>query len=458
MLFVCVALRAQPPNVLFILADDLGWTALSSYGNPYVATPHLDRLAREGARFTQAYVTPQCTPTRAALLTGQHTARNQMWHVIPQYRYPHARLVEPDYLELLPPENTTVAKALQTSGYTTALLGKWHLSNYESGVGYYTRLLAAHAGDYGFDYVDPVSDPSEYQKYGDKGVDFLTDEAIKFMRAHREGPFFCYLSHHTIHGPVLAPPEIVAKYRKRGHPEEGLRSAPYLAALEHLDHSVGRLLDELDRLKLTEQTVVIFLSDNGGVDASFDNAPLRHGKGSPYEGGIRVPVLVRQPKAVAAGQTIDTPVDVVDFYPTLLELANAAPPPDHPLDGVSLVPLLRGGSLDRDTLYGYMPLYDAQWGATPAAVIRQGDYKLIEFFGDYIDLARDGTYVPHGRTELYNLAEDISETNDLSAAMPERTIALRDALYRWIARMEVETPAINPDFSYPRALERQRRR
>lgn len=446
---------AARPNILLIFIDDMGWPAAGRYGNRLVPTPNIDRLAREGMRFTDAYATPQCTPSRASLLTGQHTARNGMWHVIPRYHYPFAQVLEPRFVEHLPRETHTLAEALQDAGYKTACLGKWHLTN--NGDGYYTYLNESGMSHFGFDYVNPKTDPSEYHKHGDKGVDFLTGEAISFMRRNRGGPFFAYLSHHTVHGPVLAPDGLVQKYRDMGYPEDGLHSAVYLAAIEHLDRSAGRLLDALDELGIADNTLVLFIADNGGVDTLFDNAPLRHGKGSAYEGGIRVPWLARWPKAVEAGALCRTPVHIIDVYPTLAEIAGAAVPGDHILDGESILPLLRqSGAWNRDALYWYMPLYDKRWGATPSAVIRKGGYKLIEFFGDYIDLDRGGEYIPEGRTELYHLGHDIGEQWNLAPSMPERTRALRGELLDWIESAGAEIPRLNPNFDPARALEERR--
>ncbi|MDZ7639958.1 MAG: sulfatase [Bryobacterales bacterium] len=441
--------RSGPPNILFILADDLGYTAVRSYGGRHAKTPHLDRLAKQGIRFTDAYVTPQCTPTRASLLTGQHTARNRMWHVIPPYGYPYAPLKEPPYKANMERGTCTIAAALRDAGYTTAILGKWHLTRNDDG--YYTMLYPEAATHYGFDYAPSKQDPLEYQSHTDKGVDFLTNETIAFIERSKDRPFFAYLSHHTIHGPVLAPKDLTDAYRKRGYLASGIHNATYLAALEHMDASIGRLLAKLDELNLASNTIVVFLSDNGGIDTLFDNAPLRLGKGSPYEGGIRVPAIVRWPGVTPEGADSSVPVHVVDWYPTLLEAAGArAPAPTgpkgHPLDGVSLLPALRGGSLPERTLYWYMPLYDIQWGATPCAVIREGDYKLIHFFGDHIDPERDYALKLGERVELYNLKDDIGEQRDLALREEERAAAMKRKLRAWLQSLGAPMPTPNPAY------------
>jgi len=452
----------EKPNILFILIDDLGYTSLSCYGNRLVQTPNIDRLATNGIKFTNGYVTPQSTPSRACLLTGQYTARNRMWHVIPYYGFPWARVTEPEFEDNLPREEATLAELIKTAGYTTAILGKWHLSTYEND-GYYTYLFEDKAHYYGFDYVNPRHDPPEYQSVGDKGVDFLTSEAISFMERNIEKPFFIYLSHHTIHNPVLAPEPLVKKYLDAGYPSNGLHSAVYLAALEHLDNSVGRLLDKLDKLRLTDNTIIFFISDNGGVDANFDNYPLRYGKGSAYEGGIRVPFIVCWPGVIKPGTISNIPVHIVDIYPTLAEITGAEIPANHISDGLSLLPVFSGNKkagkkLASRPLYFYQPLYDIQWGATPSASIIKGNYKLIHFFGDYIDLDEDGKYIPEGRTELYDLSNDIGESNDLGNVKPELRDRMLNSLYEWIRSQGAEIPGINDRYDITRWNQRSNTR
>jgi len=461
------------PNILFILTDDQGWPTLGCYGNTLVPTPHLDALAQDGMRFTDAYVMPQCTPTRAALLTGQHTARNRLWHVLGWYGYPWAPLAEPPFAETLPRETFTIAKGLKAAGYATACLGKWHLST--TGDGSYIGLKPEAAPYFGFDYA-PAPPSPRYHQEGDKGVNWLTDQAIGFIQRHREEPWFVYLAHHTIHGPVVAPTETVAKYLAKGAPKTGLHNATYLAALETLDQSVGRLLRRLEELRLSDNTVVVFLSDNGGVYerynpqmfirgtgvikhlqldlCEFSNAPLRAGKGSQYEGGIRVPCLVRWPGVVRPGSVSRTPIHVVDWVPTLLEIAGSRPPANHTIDGNSLVPVFKGGLLASRSLYWYLPFYELRWGATPCAVIRRGDWKLIEYFGDWID--PQGRYVPGHRRELFNLSDDIGETTNLADRQPRKTAELSDSLYAWMKSISAEVPGTNPHYDPQKALQETR--
>lgn len=470
-LLLCPLARAEDtaapkPNVLVILTDDQGWSSLGCYGNRLVPTPHLDRLALEGVRFTDAYAMPQCTPTRAALFTGQHTARSGMWHVLtrPWYGYPWAPVREPAYREQLPREWFTLPKAMRSVGYATGMAGKWHLTANQDGD--YVSLRPDAADAYGFDEVAPRGPGS--QNEGDKWVDHLTDSAIGFIKKHRRQPWFFYLAHHTLHGRVSAPEALVEKYRKRGAPEQGENNATYLAAIEHLDHSIGRLLQSVDELGLRERTLVIFLSDNGGVAHMFDpkpfttgpgtdkqlrvlqrefsNAPLRGTKGSPYEGGIRVPCLVRWPGVINEKQVVSTPVHVVDWLPTLLELAGAQAPAEHKLDGVSLAPLLRGQRTDKRlserALFWHAPLYDLRWGATPCAVVRQGDWKLIEYFGDRFD--EHGRYQSGRHVELYHLRDDVGETKNLADTEVKRREDLLAQLHRFFEDCNCEVPAANP--------------
>jgi len=456
----------QRPNILLILTDDQGWATLGCYGNKLVPTPHLDSLARDGVRFTDAYVMPQCTPTRAALLSAQHTARNGMWHVLPWYGSPWARVAEPMFREQFPRDVFNLPKGLRAAGYATGMAGKWHLNTNADGD--YLSLKPAAGEAYGFDFIAPKGPGNAGD--GDKWVDHLTDEAIGFIERQRARPWFFYLAHHTIHATVSAPSALVEKYRARGAPAEGLHNATYLAAIEHLDNSVGRLLAKLDELKLRERTLVVFLSDNGGVKMSyalpespaestaplkvrewgFDNAPLRSGKGSPYEGGLRVPCLVRWPGVVKPGTVSETPIHAVDWLPTLLAAAGAKQPADYLVDGANLVPLLHGELLAPRPLFWYAPLYDLRWAATPCAVVREGDWKLIEYFGDWFDA--DATYQAGNRVEIFNLRADLGETRNLAATDPQRAAQLRDQLHAWMKSIPAEIPAANPHFDAEKAF------
>lgn len=430
------------PNIILILADDLGYSGLGCFGNRHVATPHLDRLAADGIKATDVWVTPQCTPTRASLLTGQHTARLGMWHV-PGYRVPHAFLREPPYVSGLPRGTPTIASVLRDAGYVTGCFGKWHL--HRTGDGSYAGLLASAANHYGFTEVHQ----GDHHKAVDKGSAGLTDEAITFLERHRAAPFFLYLSHYTVHSPVTASPAIIATYRARGYPaagpdgDEGRNNATFLAMIEELDTATGRLLAALDRLDLSRRTLVIFMSDNGGVLRVCDNGPLRAGKGTPYEDGLRVPFIARWPQHIPAGTITSAPIHVTDLLPTLCEVAGATPP--RMCDGRSVVSTLTTGTAvpERD-LYAFMPQYEPGWQTTPCAVIRQGRFKLIEFFGDVI--GEDGAYTIGRRVELYDLQDDIAERHDLAATHADLTKSMRERLHTWIRAMGQEAPGPNPDY------------
>ena len=459
LLLLLTVARAAPPNILHILADDLGWTALSCYGNRDVATPNLDRLAAQGLRFTAAYADCQCSPTRAAFLSGQYGARSGVFKVIHEQEPPGAFLRPPPANLALQPEVATLATTLRRAGYATGLSGKWHIANHYSAAVLRGRDDGRYFDRYGFDFCGAASEADHAE---DKAVTAITDDIIGFIERNRERPWFAYAAHFTTHTRLSAPKALVEKHAARGYRRNSVPAgryaerptAEYLAMLEHLDQQVGRLLARLDALGLAGNTVVIFTSDNGGLSRMASSAPLREGKGSPYEGGIRVPLIVRWPGHVAPGGTSAVPVHVVDFYPTYAALAGASLPVGHRLDGESLLPLWQGdGSLRRTTLFWHMPTYTAMYGRTPCAVIRQGDWKLIHWFGDYLDprgFTPDDT--PYGRlvigprTELYHLADDVGETRDLLSAEPARARELMTALEAWWRETGAKFPERNPEY------------
>ena len=447
------------PNILFILADDLGWTALSCYGNKDVVTPNLDRLASQGMRFTQAYADSQCSPTRAAFLSGQYGARTGLFKVIGEKEPPKAFMRPPQACSALSPEAASLAGTLRRAGYATGLSGKWHIANSP-----FVAMLKKRDGDqyfdrYGFDFCGAAN---AAEHHDDKTVTAITDDIIGFIENNKEKPWFAYVAHFTPHAPLEAPKALVDKHAARGHKRASnpggkyteRPAAEYLAMLEHLDDEVGRLLRRLDELQLAERTVVMFASDNGGLSRVTSNAPLREGKGSPYEGGIRVPFIVRWPGQVKPGTLCDAPVHTVDFYPTFAALAGVTPPVKHTLDGESLLPLwLQQGQLTRRALYWHMPTYTTNYGRTPCAVIRQGDWKLVHWFGDTLDtrgFTPDdkpyGKLVVGPRAELYNLRIDISETNDLATAQTDKMKELEAALEAWWKDTDAMLPEKNPDY------------
>ncbi|WP_395749615.1 sulfatase [Prosthecobacter sp.] len=466
LIFLCILDRsslAAQPNVLHILADDMGWNALSCYGNKDVATPNLDRLAAEGMRFTTAYADAQCSPTRAAFLSGQYGARTGVFKVLNEKEPSRAPMQSPAANDALAPEVATLATTLRKAGYATGISGKWHIANNASVAPLRKRDGGGYFDTYGFDFAGPANGAEHHE---DKTVTAITDDIIHFMEMNKDRPWFAFVSHFSPHTPLEAPEALIAKHVARGYQRaatnEGRSTerpiANYLAMLEHFDNQVGRLLEKLDELGLRERTVVVFTSDNGGLSRVTKNAPLREGKGAPYEGGIRVPLIVRWPGKVKAESTSDAPVHAVDFYPTYAALAGATPPAKHGLDGESLMPLLeQSGALQRTALHWHMPTYTTNFGRTPCAVIREGDWKLIHWFGDYLDTTGFtpddkpyGKLVIGPRTELYNVREDISEAHDLAAERPQKAAHLTQALNAWLERTGARRPTQNPGFDEKR--------
>lgn len=422
------------PNFVFILIDDLGWKDLGFMGSTYYESPRIDALAREGVVFTNAYANaPNCAPTRACLMSGQYTPRHGIYTVGTPERGPSRRrkLVPTPNATELGTQHVTLAESLKSAGYACACIGKWHLGD-----------KAPHRPqDRGFDVVYDRSQRGHFTSDGAYLTDRMTDQAIEFIEAGRGKPFFLYLSHHAVHTPIQARPELIEKYKKKT--PGGEHDDPvYAAMIESVDHSVGRVLDALDRNGLRRNTVVVFFSDNGGYANATSMHPLRGSKGMLYEGGIRVPAIVRWPGVTPPDRRCDVPIIGLDFYPTFLEIAGAAKPTGHALDGESLVPLFRGGDrLDRQAIFWHFPAYlepynDRQWPwrITPAGAVRQGDWKLIEFFED-------------GRTELYNLHEDLSESHDQTKLRPDKARELQQLLRQWRQRLGAPVPTkVNPDF------------
>ena len=422
------------PNFVFILIDDMGWADLGFMGSRYYETPRIDKLASEGVVFTSAYSNaPNCAPTRACLMSGQYGPRHGVYTVSTPARGPseRRRLIPTPNTQVLGTEHVTLAEALKPAGYATACIGKWHLGG-----------RAPHRPqDRGFDVVYERTRRSHFMNGGEYLTDRLTDEAVKFIEGNRRKPFFLYLSHHAVHTPIQAKAKLIEKYENK-QPETGHDDPKYAAMVESVDQSVGRVLDKLDELELTENTVVFFFSDNGGHANFTSMGPLRGSKGRLYEGGIRVPCIVRWPGKGRRGRRCDVPIIGLDFYPTMLEMAGASKPAGHVLDGESLTPLLTGaGNLERDAIFWHFPAYlepynESQWPwrTTPAGAIRSGDWKLIEFFEDQ-------------RVELYDLKKDLGETTDLAAEMPDKARELHRRLVEWRGRLNAPVPTtLNPDF------------
>lgn len=453
------AAAERRPNIVLIFADDLGWKDVGYQGSDFIETPVLDQFARDGMVFTNGYAAAgNCAPSRACLLSGTYTPRHHVYAVGNTKRGPAQlqRLVPIPNKGGLPPSNVILAEALKAAGYRTGHFGKWHLGGAEG------ALPTQQGFDVSFDSFGhgEVQEGSEGNKAGPpedpKGVFTLTRKACEFMEAHRDEPFFVYLAHHAIHGPLQARPETLARFKSKT-PGQQHKNAMYAACTFDLDASVGVLLQKLKDLKLDENTLVVFTSDNGGTQASSQE-PLRGNKGCYYEGGVREPFIVRWPGVTRPGATCDVPVINIDLYPTFLAAAGAPVPAGKTLDGESLLPLLRGdGELARRSIFWHFPGYlddpvirgrDPVFRTRPVSVIRQGDWKLHLYHEEWVlDGGRDG--LPGNRAvELYNLKDDIGERHDLAAENPAQRDQLLADLLAWFDSVDALLPSkANPDYA-----------
>ena len=417
----------KKPNIVFILADDLGWAELGCYGNTFNETPNLDKLAKQGMRFTDAYAAaPVCSPYRAALMTGQYPARVG----ITDYLRPNDK-------NHLSTQYVTIAEALKNAGYATGIIGKWHLTGYANhGAeefppamhGFDETIVSENRGIGGGSYFHPYHFNREIEQRL-PGKEYLVDrcnlEAVEFIQRHKDRPFFLYLSHYAVHTRLNGKPELVAEFEKKPGSGKGFkarRNNPHLAAqLKSIDEGVSMIVKKLDELGLSDETLLVFTGDNGGEDRVTSNAPLRAGKSTLYEGGIRVSLIVRYPKFVPADTICKTPTSNIDFYPTLCQLAGDGSDSQHHCDGVSILPLLKNPNyqLNRETFYWHYPLAKPHFlGGRSSGAVRKGDWKLIEYFNT-------------GRKELYNLADDIGEQNNLANNNPEKVAELQGLLKAW---------------------------
>ena len=463
------------PNFVFILVDDLGWADLGCYGSTFHETPNIDRLAGESLRFTSAYAAcPVCSPTRASIMTGKYPARIGVTDWIAGRQVynpglPSDKLLARDFELEMKLEEITIAEALKQAGYSTFFAGKWHIGEdsiywpehqgFDINKGGWAK--GSPMGGYFSPYVNPRL---ESGPEGECLTDRLTDESIGFLESHTEEPFLLYLSFYTVHTPLQTKAELTEKYKRKieaeGLDPESMETidkewikyaAPggrfverveqghpvYAGMIETLDTNVGRLMDKLMELELDENTVVFFMSDNGGLSTSegspTSNLPLRGGKGWMYEGGIREPMFIKWPGSGSEGKVSDVPVTSTDFYPTILEMAGLDQRPEQHMDGISLGPLLTGkGELNERPIFWHYPHYSNQ-GGKPGAAVRLGDYKLIEFFDP-------------GLVELYNLAEDIGESSNLTEQMPEKAMEMLELLHAWQEEVGAEGMDPNPDW------------
>lgn len=452
---------APPPNIVFIVVDDLGYTDVNPYASfpdQYYETPNITRLAGQGMKFTNAYAgAANCAPTRAALVSGQYYPNQPIYTVNSGARgeAENRTLVPAENETTLPREKVTIAERLNDAGYATAFMGKWHLGRApETGPrqqGYEVNVGGTEAGHPAWEggYFRPNNNPEiDDAEEGEYLTDYLFRKATAFIRQRRDEPFFLHLAPYSVHVPLQAPASRVEHYERKA-PVHWHDDPTYAAMIESVDRGVGRILDTLDTLGLSENTIVVFYSDNGGLggyqsmgltdNGITDHAPLKGGKGSFYEGGIRVPLIVRWPGVVRPGTTHDEPVTSIDFYPTFLQAAEAGERDDDQLDGVSLLPLFRrvDAGLERDHLYWHFPGYlqaygPGTWRTTPVSIVRSGPWKLLKFYEE-------------DRLELYNLEDDIGETQNLARQKPARRDTLVRRLNEWLETTAAPIPQPRDD-------------
>ena len=455
-------LKRMPYNFLFILVDDLGWTDLKISGSSFYDTPNCDKLAKSGMRFLNAYAAcPVCSPTRASIITGRYPNRTGITDWIGARsgsEWPrNTRLLPALYNPQLMLEEVTIAEILKNQGYSTFFAGKWHLGNegfWPEDQGFDINKGGHHrGGPYGGDkYFSPYGNPRlEDGPDGEHLPDRLASETVHFIENNKEKPFFAYLSFYSVHTPLLSRKDLEVKYnarkiKQRLSPKWGTEHkrkvrmvqehSVYAGMVEAMDMAVGKVLKALERLQLEKNTIIFFMSDNGGLSTSeghpTSNFPLRAGKGWIYEGGIRVPMIVRWPNMTSPGSVSNAIITSTDFFPTIIELSGAETNLELPIDGISFTPALLGKKYDRGPVFWHYPHYGNQ-GSAPAGAVREGDWKLIEWY-------------ENGRKELYNLNQDISETVDLSKTYPNKVRTLSNKLTQWRSMTEAKMPFVNSRF------------
>ncbi len=456
--------KKSPPNIVLVLVDDLGWIDPGCQGSTFHETPHIDKLAVDGMRFTQGYAAcAVCSPTRAAVQTGRYPGRLYVTDWIrsrfqggnipankvnpslkPKSEWRGRKLLCPPNALWMESDEITIAEAIKPSGYRTCYIGKWHLGTdpwYPEKQGFDENYGGC---DYGQppSYFDPFNQPKGRHETLRKGIynlpgrnpgEYLSDreanEAVGFIERNKDKPFFLMLANYAVHTPIQAKADVTAKYaaRKNDSPQ---KNAKYAAMVESVDDAIGAIVKKLDEHQLSDNTIIVFTSDNGGLDRVTSNAPLRSGKGYPYEGGIRVPFIVKWPGIVRPGSTSDTPVCSIDLFPTLVSAAGQPLPDDREIDGLDLKPVLAGsGKLNRKTLYWHFPHYRHAPG--PYSIIRDGDWKLIKWY--------------EGPKSLFNLKDDLGEKKDLAESMPEKVAELEKKLAAHLQEIDAKVPFPNPN-------------
>ena len=466
--FICalisISCMAQTrPNIVMIMADDLGGRDLPVYGNRFNETPNIDRLATQGVRFTSAYAAPVCSPTRASIQSGQYPARVGIFDFIPGHWRPYEAVTVPHHpVQHLPDSIVTLGDAMQGAGYKTAYFGKWHLGtrpeHLPSARGYHKAHMYAGGGFYNPKFVP------EYKVSGNKRLsDVLTDMGIDFVKENKKEPFFLFVSHYDVHVQLDADRAIINKYLKKEKDPDYACNAVYAAMIEHVDKSVGDMMKAVEVLGLADNTVFIFYSDNGGVDNRFDNvpllggksrtvypeghplrymatsnAPLRAGKGTLYEGGVRVPLIVRWPGKIKPASMSEAIVSSVDFYPTFLELAQGGSPKNQILDGFSMLPAWTQNRFDPEReVFTHYPVYHHE---QPMSAVRKGDWKIVE-------------NLVSGEFDLFNLKHDVAEMTDLKYSFPDKLIEMKAVLKTWQKDTQAKMPVPNPQFDRDKRYE-----
>ena len=460
--------KAAPPNIVFLLVDDLGWNDVGCYGSTFYETPNIDRLAKEGMRFTNAYAAcPVCSPTRASILTGKYPARLNITDWIPGSDPQNRKLLGTKDQHELPLAEVTLAETVKSAGYKTAFFGKWHLGEagyYPENQGFDLNKGGHWAGQPASYFYPYKNDRKRWDVPGlDNGVageyltDRLTQESIQFIETNKANPFLLYLAYYNVHTPIQAKPKLVAKYQEKkktiplsnqpdfiaerdANTKQKQDNSAYAGMVQSVDESVGNIMKQLTELGLVENTIIVFTSDNGGLTtlpkkrkAPTSVVPLRAGKGWLYEGGIRVPAIMKWAGRIPENTTSNEPIISTDFYPTILDLANLPTLPTQHSDGKSLVPLFtKNSDFSREALYWHFPHYHGSLNR-PSAAIRVGDYKLMEWF-------------ENGALELYNLETDIGERENLAEQMPEKALEMKKQLQAWQEGIGALFPEENLEF------------
>lgn len=501
----CQKKNVTPPNIIFFFVDDMGWTDTGVYGSSFYETPNIDKLASEGVRFTDAYsVCHVCSPTRASLMTGKYPARINMTDWLPgRNNFPFQKFKNVEVSQQLPQDELTLPEALKENGYTTKIIGKWHLGEEPSGPtahGFDSHTPLGWNKGWPLTYFAPYRIPGIEGKEGQYLTDQLTDEALEFITQNNKNPFFLYFAHYAVHDPIEGRKDLVEKYRRKlatlppdqnpafileGNPDGTdaltleertslLRDTAYArfsalprntikikqrqdnvefaALVESTDESLGRIMNKLKELGLDKNTIIIFGSDNGGMSAAnfgrpnrkvdptmldkafaTSNLPLRGAKGWMYEGGIRVPMIVKWTGVKSTGAVSDALVTTTDFYPSILEMAGLPLRPQQHLDGVSFVDPLKGRDLKRDAIFWHFPHYSNHGFQSPGGAVRYKNYKLIEYY-------------ENNTVQLFDLEKDIREEHDLAVQQPELVIKLRDMLHQWRNDVNAKMMETNPDY------------